>query len=138
MSTAERFRFATPTYFPAAVPWDLLGTMSKKVMRKEFDFELGIHTTYLVGCCLAIADQNKIPLPPPMFQNSGTILPPEISDKSCEELSAAIDKILADHSKDNNPTTAGYAAPSMNPMALIAIIQMAIQIMSLLGKPKPE
>ncbi|CAB4142385.1 hypothetical protein UFOVP448_2 [uncultured Caudovirales phage] len=135
MSTAERFRFATPTYFPAAVPWDLLGTMSKKVMRKEFDFELGIHTTYLVGCCLTIADQNKIPLPPPMFQSSNPALG---EGRCCEEMSAAIDKILADHSKDNNPTTAGYAAPSMNPMALIAIIQMAIQIMSLLGKPKPE
>jgi len=135
MTASERFKFTVPTYYPAAIPWELVGTMAQKVLRKEFDWELGIHTTYLVGCCLTVAASSQVPFVPPKIL-SASCPDDHCSDDKCKALADNLLELKDFHISDTNPNTAGFAAPSINPATLMTLIQLAIQILSLIGKPK--
>lgn len=135
MNPAERFTFSVPTYFPQAIPWELVGTMSRKVLKKEFDWELGINTTYLIGCCLTVAAATNAPLTPPHILSS-SCPDEECTDDKCKALADNLSEIVELHEADTNKETAGYAAPKINPATLITLIQLAMEIFSLIKNRK--
>lgn len=130
-----RFDFSVPTYFPDTIPWELLGTMSRKVMRKEFDWELGIHTTYLVGCCLTLAAKSNAPILQPQILSS-SCPDEECTDERCKTLADNLSEVLELHNNDKNPKTVGYGAPEINPATLMTLIQLAMEIFALIRNRK--
>lgn len=137
MLPEKRFEFESvavvPPYFPEAIPWDLIGTMTSKVLKKQFDWELGIHTTYLIGCCLTVAARNSLNVTPPVFSSA---CPDTCIDEVCNDIADKLQAISDAHRTDTDPATAGYAAVSIDPNTLFALIQLAIQIFGMIGRKK--
>ena len=135
MTPNERFKFSVPTYYPSAIPWDLVGTMAQKVLRKEFDWELGIHATYLVGCALTVAASSNVPVFPPKIL-SAPCPDDNCSDETCRALADNLIEIKEMHLADQNPETKGYAANSIDPATLMTLIQLALKIFSFIISKK--
>jgi len=129
MLTDKRFEFETAVtpLFPEVVPWDLVGTMTSKVLKREFDWELSIQTTYIVGCCLTVAAKNSGIVTPTVLNSP---CPDTCTDEVCEEIANQLKAI------SNTRNTVGFSAESIDPAILFTLIQLAIKILSMFGRKK--
>lgn len=132
MTTTERFQFndVVPNYFPATIPWDLVGTMGRKVLQKQLDLELGIMATYLVGCALTVTATNRINLPT-VFNSASPFAECPCTDETCRDLADRIFQI-----EDQHKQTTGLAETAISPAVIFTLIQLAMQILAMIRSNK--
>lgn len=131
MLTDKRFEFSdgVPNYFPATIPWDLVGTMGRKVLQKEFDYELAITTTYVVGCSLTITAINNVK-PPTVFNSSNPFAECPCTDAVCNDLADQIEALVEKHKDQKN------LSASVSPDAVFILLQLAMKILSMFVNSK--
>ena len=121
--------------FPAEVPWNIVGQMSKKVIGQKFDLELAVMTTHVVGCCLTIAEKKNVTIPvirPPMFSADA------FSESDCSALAGELEALKASCYRKTGDGLAGpdddLPDPEMSLLAIPGLLQLAFQLFMLISR----